>query len=58
MSVGSTLVLESFLLKKIFKDLVRGLSFLSVKMMRVAKNSKRKNLAAGMLHRVRGLRLR
>ena len=56
--VGSILVLESFLLKKSLKKEKRGVSFLSRKKMRLAKNSKRKNLETGMLQKVNKLKLR
>lgn len=56
--VGSILVLESFLLKKSLAKEMKGLSFLSRKKMREAKNSKRKNFETGTLQKVNKLRFR
>lgn len=58
MRVGSILVLENFLLKKSLKKEMKGLSFLSRKNMREAKNSNKKSFETGTLQRVNKLRLR
>lgn len=56
--VGSILVFASFLLKKSLAKEMKGLSFLSKKKIREAKNSKRKSFETGKLHNVSRLRFR
>lgn len=58
MRVGSILVFESFLLRKSLTKEMKGLSFLSRKKMREAKNSNKKSFETGTLQIVKRLRFR